>query len=124
MLSDVTLQFHISYFSQDNDYGRHCHGTISDNRRHLGGDEKKFMGRFYWSELDLFCTLSLSKLLEILCQQCWELETFTHPDKLLAVKEFTGLVLFIPAQHIHSNISSQQVFVTHTVIPEPLLGMP
>lgn len=36
MLSDVTLQFHISYFCQDNDGGRHCQGMISDNRRHPG----------------------------------------------------------------------------------------
>lgn len=34
MLSDVTLQFHVSYFCQDNDGGRHCQGMISDNRRH------------------------------------------------------------------------------------------
>lgn len=37
MLSDVTLQFHISYFCQDNDGGKHCQGMISDNSRHLGG---------------------------------------------------------------------------------------
>lgn len=36
MLSDVTLQFHISYSCQDNDGGRHCQGMISDNSRHLG----------------------------------------------------------------------------------------
>lgn len=36
MLSDVTLQFHISYFCQDNDGGKHCQGMISDNSRHLG----------------------------------------------------------------------------------------
>lgn len=36
MLSDVTLQFHISYFCQDNDGGRHCQGMISDNSRHVG----------------------------------------------------------------------------------------
>lgn len=36
MLSDVTLQFHISYFCRDNDGGRHCQGMISDNRRHPG----------------------------------------------------------------------------------------
>lgn len=34
MLSDVTLQFHISYFCQDNDGGRDCQGMISDNRTH------------------------------------------------------------------------------------------
>lgn len=37
MLSDVTLQSHISYFCQDNDGGRHCQGMISDNIRHPGG---------------------------------------------------------------------------------------
>lgn len=40
MLSDATLQFHISYFCQDNDGGRHCQGMISDNRRHLEGPEE------------------------------------------------------------------------------------
>lgn len=40
MLSDVTLQFHISYFCQDNDGGRHCQGMIADNSRHLGEPEE------------------------------------------------------------------------------------
>lgn len=40
MLSDVTLHFHISYFCQDNDGRRHCHGVISDNSRHLEGPWK------------------------------------------------------------------------------------
>lgn len=36
MLSDVTSQFHISYFCRDNDGGKHCQDTISDNRRNPG----------------------------------------------------------------------------------------
>lgn len=40
MLSDVTLQFHISYFCQDNDGRRHCQGMIADNSRHLGEPEE------------------------------------------------------------------------------------
>lgn len=40
MLSDVTLQFHISYFCQDNDGWRHCQGMIADNSRHLGEPEE------------------------------------------------------------------------------------
>lgn len=40
MLSDVTLQFHRSYFCQDNDDRRHCQGMISDNGRLLGGPEE------------------------------------------------------------------------------------
>lgn len=43
MLSDVTLQFHISYFCQDNDGGRHCQGMISDNSRHLGEPEEIYV---------------------------------------------------------------------------------
>lgn len=40
MLSDVTLQFRVSYFCQDNDGRRYCQGMISDNRRHLEEPEE------------------------------------------------------------------------------------
>ena len=47
MLSDVTLQFHISYFCQDNDGGSLCQSMISDNsRRSCEGGGWGDKGRF------------------------------------------------------------------------------
>ena len=54
MLSDVTLQFHISYFCQDNDGGSLCQSMISDNSRRSceGGREGVggTKGDLSWSE--------------------------------------------------------------------------
>lgn len=45
MLSDVTLQFHISYFCRDNDGERHCRRMMSDNSRHAE-EAVEIYGRF------------------------------------------------------------------------------
>lgn len=99
MLSDVTLQFHISYFCQDNDGGRHCQGMISDNSRRVGdpgGDLCSGFSGLRETAQSKKCSFFVHCHFQDDCKfwprRCWDSQTFTHPDKLPAVKVFTGLV--------------------------------
>lgn len=121
MLSDVTLQFHISYFCQDNDGWRHCQGMISDNSSHLGGTGgdlwECFSGLREMRERKKWCFFVDCHFQRdcnfFFPQRWWESETFTHADKLAVVKVFIGLVLllFSANSQTHSLFKDKEIFI-------------
>lgn len=130
MLSDVTLQFHISYFCQDNDGGRHCQGMISDNSKTSGGT-----GGDLWKVLVVWGRWERVKSGPFLCIVTSRV-TVNFTSVLLGIGDiYTSWQIaccksiywscppFILGQlantyppHRHRNIYPQQIYVTHVYV--------
>lgn len=129
MLSDVTLQFHISYFCQDNDGWRHCQGMIADNSRHLGEPEE-----IYGKVLVVWGRWESVKSAPFLCIVTFQV-TVNFTSVLLGIGDiYTSWQIVCcksiywsrppfyswPAhKHIpfsHQNIYPQKIYVTHIYV--------
>lgn len=130
MLSDVTLQFHISYFCQDNDGERHCQGMISDNRRHLGGPEEIYgkvlvvWGRWERVKSGLFLCIVTSRVTVNFTPALLGIGDIYTSWQIARCKSiYWSCRPFILDQltniyphHRHRNIYPQQIYVTRVYV--------